>query len=785
MTLSPTHRHELEQASGIDPAVIAERGYRTVERGDRDELDQLGIPFWALSSDQRFPGLLLPMYRATGEQITVQFKPAKPVTIKGKPLKYVSVRGVNRLDVHPRNRARITDVTVPLWITEGVKKGDALASRGCCVVTLTGVFNWRSKLATLGDWEDVALKGREIILCFDADAKTNMNVARAMVRLGRWLKSKGAKTVRYLIVPNEINGTRTKGVDDYFAAGGTIEVLEAVATTIEPDTETADDTFSDARLAETISDEVLTDRYVWCKALGWLAWNGQRWTSVTEEAVGEAVRQYVLRRFRQAVEVAKKDAIRGWQSLLSVGRQRAVLSLAKGIVERTADAFDADPDVLNTSSGVVDLRTGQVQCHDPDLLFTKITHGAYRPGYTHPDWDLALTALPEKIRGWFQMRVGQGITGYPTPDGIIPILQGGGENGKSAITTDGIVPALGDYAAPVSPKLIASAKDEHSTERADLRGQRFLIAEELTEDRALNVTAIKQITDVSMIKARYVFKDNFTFQASHSLFVTTNYIPVVNETDHGTWRRLALVVFPFTFRKAHELLTSATDRRGDPNLKRRIRVGAGGRHDAVVTWAVDGARRYYEAGFPAVPATVEGDTRAWRRQADRILGFWDEMLRPNKEACIITTELLSAFNAWMKSNGHHEWSKELFHGRFKEHVETVRHNVIERRPRNRQEQISRPPGVPWQDLPDRPCIYLGIQFRAPDDVNENTERTASGQSGQTVSEPVTREADPKKAQEGSDQSDQACCQGGSLELRCRLCRQSPTYWQRATERAPS
>ena len=61
-----------------------------------------------------------------------------------------------------------------------------------------------------------------------------------------------------------------------------------------------------------------------------------------------------------------------------------------------------------------------------------------------------------------------------------------------------------------SSKLIASAKDEHSTERADLRGQRFLVAEELTENRALNVTAIKQVTDVVQIKARYVHKDNPT-----------------------------------------------------------------------------------------------------------------------------------------------------------------------------------------------------------------------------------------------------------------------------------
>ncbi len=721
--LNSIHRQELA-ASAIDEAVISERGYQSVERQDRAEVAALGIPAWALSSNERFPGLLVPMYRATGERISVQFKPATPITIKGKGLKYVSVRGqTNRLDVHPRNHSRITDLTVPLWITEGVKKGDSLTSRGCCTVTITGVFGWRSKLATLGDWEDVPLKGREIFVCFDADARTNRNVARAMVRFGRWCSSKGAKGVRYLIVPNETRGTVTKGVDDYFAAGGTLEALVAFATTTEPDVETADDTFTDARLAETFSDEVLADRFLWCKALGWRGWSGQRWISVTEEAVGEAIRQYLLRRFTEAVEAGKKAAIHGWLSMLTANRQRAVLSLAKGIVERTADEFDADPDLLNTPAGVVHLQSGQVQPHDPDFLVTKITSGSYQPGYTHLDWDQALTALPEELRAWFQVRAGQAITGHPTPDGIIPIMQGGGENGKSALTTDGIVPALGDYAAPVSPKLIASGKEEHSTERADLRGQRFLIAEELTEDRALNVTAIKQITDVSLIRARHVFRDNFTFQASHSLFVTTNYIPVINETDHGTWRRLALVKFPFTFRKPHEALTAPTDRRGDPGLKTRLRAGVNGQHDAIVTWVVEGARRWYASGFPALPATVETDTRAWRTQADRILGFWDEMLIADRGACVLTTELLQVFNTWLKDNGHREWSKEIFHPRFKSHVETVRHHVEERRTM-KLEGLSRPSETASQPTPRQALLYLGVRFLAPSDVDENLKRNS-------------------------------------------------------------
>ena len=34
------------------------------------------------------------------------------------------------LDVHPFNRDHIIDPTIPLWVTEGVKKGDALTTAG-------------------------------------------------------------------------------------------------------------------------------------------------------------------------------------------------------------------------------------------------------------------------------------------------------------------------------------------------------------------------------------------------------------------------------------------------------------------------------------------------------------------------------------------------------------------------------------------------------------------------------------------------------------------------------
>jgi putative DNA primase/helicase len=404
--------------------------------------------------------------------------------------------------------------------------------------------------------------------------------------------------------------------------------------------------------------------------------------------------------------------------MLGAGRMRSVLSLARGIVERKVDQLDGDLDLLNTPAGVVDLRTGGVSPADPTLLMTKITSGSYRPGFTHPDWDKALEALPQAERDWLQVRIGQGITGHHTPDGVLPVLQGSGENGKSAMTTDGCVPALGGYASMASAKLLQAFKGrntEHSEERATLRGKRLVIAEELTE--GLDVTTLKQVMDVTTITARHVYGKNMSFPATHSLFTTTNYIPAVLETDHGTWRRLALVRFPYTFRKAWELLEIPTHRRGDATLKGRIRAGAEGQHDAIVTWAVEGAMKWFADPETSLAPTekIAADTLEWRTQADRILGFWGEELHAERGARVLTTEVLKEFNAWLTRNGHNEWSKELFWPRFLQHEETSRHGVERGRTTGRKGLHVR---SAWIETPKKPEVLFGVRFKTPSDKGE-------------------------------------------------------------------
>jgi putative DNA primase/helicase len=490
--------------------------------------------------------------------------------------------------------------------------------------------------------------------------------------------------------------------------------------------------FTDAGLAEIIAAKVLRGKFVAARGIGWLQWTGTRWRECGDGPATEALRLFVMGRMRLfARKLASDpsngdllDAIEAWKKVGSAARIAAVLKLASNLVEVEveADALDADADLLNTPSGVVDLRTGELHPHDPELLMTRITRGSYRPGYTHPDVDKVLMALPEAERAWFQRRIGQGITGHMSAE--VVLLQGGGENGKSALTTGGLFPALGTYSHTASSRLFSADKgNDHSTERADLRGRRLIIGEELTEGRSLDVTAIKRMTDVDYITARRLYQDNMTFRASHTLIVNTNHRPIIDQTDHGTWRRLALLVFPYTFVKRAEDQVRDTDRLGDPTLKQRVTDGANGQHDALVTWAVAGAMAWYAdpAGALLPTERVAADTLAWRADTDRVLGYWTDRLTPDPAGKILATDLLADFNAWLTENGHREWSRETFGPRFADHQETKRHHVAKVKPR-KLDGLSRPArlandvlGTVTPMVKGRPWVWTGVRFRSLED----------------------------------------------------------------------
>jgi hypothetical protein len=217
VTLSDAHRKMLYEESGIDAGVARERGYYTARK--RSEVPE------AFKDYQRRPGLVIPVLTPSGEK-RVRLRPDRPRKGKdGRDRKYEQVGGVGCvLDVHPHNLDRLRDPSIPLWIVEGEKKGDALTSRGECAVALPGVWNWQRSAEMLPDWDHVELSSRLVYVCFDSDAWSNGNVQMALQRLVAALKDRGAE-VLVVHLEDAPDGAKV-GADDFFAAGGTVDELK-------------------------------------------------------------------------------------------------------------------------------------------------------------------------------------------------------------------------------------------------------------------------------------------------------------------------------------------------------------------------------------------------------------------------------------------------------------------------------------------------------------------------------------------------------------------------------
>lgn len=678
-------------SSRISTELIEQRGYRTVTWDHRQMLRDIGCPNWAVRSDDAFPGLFIPMYEArTGEYVGFQFKPAVPQVKPGgdKPVKYATPRGMgNRLDVHPSCTDRVSDPGRPLWITEGVKKADSLSSRGLAVAALTGVWNWRETESTIADWEDVPLRGRTVIVCFDSDAPSNPQVRNAMRRLVGWLRKKKVERALYLPVPDKVGDTPVKGVDDYLAAGGTLEALSAYATERAPEAPSARDAqFTDAFMTDTVCAEALEGYFLYARGMGWMRYDGSRWLETGEAVLVEEIRQWAKSHWEEVLDEYKKDQSKdvrarmdGWKQILTSGRLKALASLVRGPLHAEAAEFDAYPDLLNCPNGVVDLRTGELLEPDPSYRMTKATGVPYVPEYDDPDFRQALCALPMDVQSWYQVRMGQAFTGHMPPDDRMLVQQGTGENGKSTLAVP-ITRAAGSYHVLVSDRVILGNADQHPTELMELRGARVALMEETPEARQLNVQQLKKVVGTPQITARKIRQDSVTFDATHSLFVNTNFAPAVAETDHATWRRLSLVRFPFTFRSRPEDVISETDRLGDPALRERCMTQPGPAMAALV-WAVAGAVAWYQAGkvFPELPDRITADTMDWRRRGDLMLTFVEDRLQMDDSYTATTQDLFQAFGAWLQTTGHKPWTQRLFTDRFSAHDQVVMNRVEHQR----------------------------------------------------------------------------------------------------------
>jgi P4 family phage/plasmid primase-like protien len=496
--------------------------------------------------------------------------------------------------------------------------------------------------------------------------------------------------------------------------------------------------FTDAKMATWVAESYLRGRFLFSVSLGWLKWDGKRWAECeSDDLVIGAVMEWMQEMYRRALEKELNAPLGGdqtdnnvplhemWRKMLSRSKIESVARLARtqGCLRVDVQALDGDPELLNTTTGVVNLRTGELMKHHPKFLMTKITKGGYRQGFTHPDWEKARQSLSGEVKEYLALRLGQAATGYAPESHDCLFLKGPGSNGKSLYTTDGVVEAMGDYAIEAQQSLVLKASDSGATpEKASLRGARLVVVEELPE-KTLSTSSVKAILGTNSIAARHLYRETMNFAATHTLIITTNNELMVDSVDKGTFDRFTIV--PFTTRFTAN--PKPGEMKADAGLPTRIRRGLDGQLDAIVTWMVESAMRYLALPEPlgrdhTKPREMEEAKQAVRMRADLVLAYITDRLVFEPGAMVAKSDLYADFTEWSTGSGHRRWAMETFFTKFSTHSD-VKDRVANGQTKN-VAGVSRPHGwtpttfgVDVPALPARPRVVTGIRFRTDEDAD--------------------------------------------------------------------
>ena len=401
------------------------------------------------------------------------------------------------------------------------------------------------------------------------------------------------------------------------------------------------------------------------EGLGFMVFNGAIWVQDASDmrvrlecqAMGveleeEGEEEFEIANGDRALEAVAKSKIRGGERCQRTSVINGILKELAPQVRVSSDDFDTHPDLLAVKNGVVDLRTGELQPHDPRLRLTKQIDFEFDPDAEAPRFLQFLDEIFEGVDGmpdFIRRLTGYGITGH-TGEQCFAIAYGHGANGKSALTD-----ILGHVFRPITTNTAFSTFEQKPSggipnDIAALRGSRLVFASEGDQGKWMSESTIKRAVSQDELSARFMRQEFFSFQPTFLIWMSTNHKPRFKGVDPGLWRRVKLIPFKRFF---------APEER-DHYLGQRLREEAPG----ILAWAIRGANEWYANGLQD-PVAVTQATSAYREMSDVLSGFVDNYLTVEEGIKTNQVDIYEAYKTYaLDREGMRErdlWSPRAFY----------------------------------------------------------------------------------------------------------------------------
>jgi putative DNA primase/helicase len=363
----------------------------------------------------------------------------------------------------------------------------------------------------------------------------------------------------------------------------------------------------------------------------WLRWDGRRWAEDDILAVFDRAHA-LCREVAAACSPKTRKVIASAKTVFAVER----LARANHRLAATTNQWDADPWLLNTPDGVVDLRTGMIRPHRAADCMTKMT--AVGPRGDCPKWKAFLNQIMDgdaELIAYLQRVCGYCLTGDAGEQAMF-FAYGVGANGKGVFlqTIGGI---LSDYCKAAAIETFTESRtDRHPTELARLHNARLVTATETEAGRHWAESRIKLLTGGDGVTAHFMHKDDFQYIPRFKLFFSGNHKPGLRSIGEAMRRRLNMI---------HFAVTIPHDER-DPHFADKLKNEWPG----ILQWMIEGCREWHRTGLRPPEAVAKATDDYFMAQDS--FSFWlEECCERDPNAFTLTTALFGSWKPWAEKAG--------------------------------------------------------------------------------------------------------------------------------------
>ncbi|MDC0541678.1 phage/plasmid primase, P4 family, partial [Paracoccaceae bacterium] len=379
----------------------------------------------------------------------------------------------------------------------------------------------------------------------------------------------------------------------------------------------------------------------------WMIWNANHWKNDQCAFITKLAYQFVTEAKAALFEGGNYTEASNLSAFESLNRLENISKFAATDCSVSALDFDADPFLLATLNNWIDLKTGQPSVPNPEVLVSKALSVGYLPDAECPKFLRFLNDIFENDRElieFVQQAVGYSLTGS-TSEQCLFIMIGDGANGKSTFINV-INKLLGSYAtSAASHTLIANGGGSIGDDLVDLIGARLITVSETEEGQSLAEAKIKQMTGGDTLKGRPLYGTYVQFEIIGKLWLATNSLPQINNTDHGIWRRIRAIPFNRTF----------TAQEQDKHLSDQLMEELPG----ILNWAIQGCLRWQKNELQ-VPQIIEDQISEYKSAMDSISQFIREECELGKDHSCAASKFFQAYRDWCSGAGRKPQSATAF-----------------------------------------------------------------------------------------------------------------------------